>query len=60
VHNRELKTLSVANSNRPVEEGLRFEKEKDPSFLNNTSRQKIKEFEKYYAKFKTSDEPRPK
>jgi hypothetical protein len=54
--NRELKALSITNSNKPIDESLyKFEKDKDPSFLNNNSRQKMKEFEKYYAKFKSND-----
>lgn len=53
---RELKALSITNSNKPIEESTyKFEKEKDPSFLSNNSRQKMKEFEKYYAKFKSGD-----
>ena len=35
-------------------EELKFEKEKDPSYLNNSTRQKVKDFENYYGKYKQS------
>ena len=36
-------------------EELKYEKEKDPSVLDNYSRQKMKEFENYYAKLKNNE-----
>lgn len=46
---------------QPDDPAYKFEKEKDPSYLTNNSRNKLKEFEKYYAKFKSGDpESKPK
>ena len=53
---REYKGINYSNyKNTGNDESSKYQKEKDPSTLDNASRQKIKEFENYYSKFKQSE-----
>lgn len=52
---RGLNSSSYSRNMGISEQKTKFQKEKDPSVLDNQSRQKMREFENYYARFKQGE-----